>query len=736
MNANLTLPSISTLSPTGGNVAPIPTPTDAAPKTEEFAAVLTGQMFKAERQGLAAQATSGPGLQVVSLGAKLNVITTDEPLPDLPSLATFARAQGLDETAIEALFGPTAVLKSGFTISGVGQTYTNKPAPGMAFAAALPQFGKTSFLLVDSSALTPQSSAFAQGNSTAVPRMDGPPTTGELLPLKEPLDAMGASLARTTEPPDVIGASLARTKEVFGPTQVESELTQVHAIKAAAGMALAAPSPQFGKSSFQLVNSGATGPKSEVLAQDSNIAVPRMDSRTTIGELHPMKEPLAAVGSALARTKELLDPTGVEFDPTRATVDTTQVVFAPTQVMFVSTQAVFAPAQAAQAPGDSNPKMSSSLLPALVNQSKNRFQPENIALDKGPSLAENLPPNNQFTGRHQAAVDLATQATSRAQVVNIPLATSSSAIVRATDQANTTEEQMGITLTALTSIGPTGAKKVAQASPDMRLNVSADESIQDAIRLSITMPTKDITKRPPNTAGTTETINWSALLNAPSANKVGSSIVAETLYLTVPEGFDLDKQNITLANLDQDPVTASGTPQPSEGSAAKSEAAAVHPLRGEPSTSATQTELRAVQQQQLADRLGEAAAHRLIAQIERGEWKMQMRLQPGKLGKIDVELTMHARGLEAMFSADSALTRELIAQGSARLKDTLTQAGMTVASVTVNGDQASQSGGNSTPRHGNQTSADTRPVKVRAEAPLASPETSPTRTNDRLNILA
>ena len=113
-----------------------------------------------------------------------------------------------------------------------------------------------------------------------------------------------------------------------------------------------------------------------------------------------------------------------------------------------------------------------------------------------------------------------------------------------------------------------------------------------------------------------------------------------------------------------------------------------------------------------------------------------MRLQPGKLGKIDVELTMHARGLEAMFSADSALTRELIAQGSARLKDTLTQAGMTVASVTVNGDQASQSGGNSTPRHGNQTSADTRPVKVRAEAPLASPETSPTRTNDRLNILA
>lgn len=778
MNANLTFPSISTLSPNGGNVAPSPPPTGGDLNTEEFAAVLTGQMFKAERQGLAAQVLGGPGLQVVSLGTKLNVITTDAPLPDLRSLATFARAQGLDETAIEALFGPTAIPKSGFTISGVGQTYTSKPAPGMAFAAALPQFGKTSFLLVDSSASTPESAAFAQGNSTAVPRMDGPPTTGELRPMKEPLDAMGASLARTTEPPNVIGASLARTKEVFGSTQVESEPTQVHALKPAAGMALAAPSPLFGKSNFEVVNSSATGLKSEVLAQGSNIAVPRMDSRTTIGELHPMKEPLAAIRSALARTKELLDPTRIEFDPTRATVDTTQVVFAPTQAVLASTQiaftptqavltptqavsaptqvaftptqavlaptqvvsaptqAVSAPTQAVSAPRDSNPKMSSALLPAFINQSKTGFHPENIILDKGSSVAAVLPPSIQFTGRPQSAVDLATQATSRPQVVNIPLATSSGAIVRATEQANTTEEQMGITLTALTSIGPTGAKKVAQASPDMRLNASADESIQDAIRLSITMPAKDITKRPPNTAGTTETINWSAMLNAPGANKVGLSVMAETLYLTVPEGFDLEEQSIALTNRDQDPVTASGTPQPSEGSAAKSAAASANPLRGEPSTSATQTELRAVQQQQLADRLGEAAAHRLIAQIERGEWKMQMRLQPGKLGKIDVELTMNARGLEAMFSADSALTRELIAQGSARLKDTLAQAGMTVASVIVNGDQARQSGGNSTPQHGHQATAYPQTIKARTEAHGEGPETLPTGTIDRLNILA
>lgn len=547
MNANLTLPSISTLSPSGGNVAPIPTPTDGAPKTEEFAAVLTGQMFKAERQGLAAQAISGPGLQVVSLGAKLNVITTDEPLPDLPSLATFARAQGLDEVAIQALFGSTVGVnvgpKSGFSVSGLGQSNANKPVTGMTLAVPLPQIGKGNFLAIDATPIELDSAALVQG---------------------------------------------------------------------------------------------------------SGLEAPRPPSRPKIGELNLLTEILFDSGAVPEKTMELVDPT-----------------------------------QVAVALGASNPQLASTPQPAPI-----------------------------------------------------PLTVSSSANGRAIDQASTTEEPIGVAIAGWASLGPGSTSKAVEARPGMRLDASAEESIQDAIRVSITVPAKDILKRPPNTANTTETINWPALLSGASANKVAVSNTWETLHLTVPEGFDLEEQGGALEVTNQDTFTAPGTQQQPEGSAAKPGAATAHPLRGEASAAAAQTELRTVQQQQLADRLGEAAAHRLIAQIERGEWKMQMRLQPGKLGKIDVELTMHARGLEAMFSADSALTRELIAQGSARLKDTLTQAGMTVASVTVNGDQASQSGGNSTPRHGNQTSADTRPVKVRAEAQLASPETSPTRTNDRLNILA
>ena len=95
------------------------------------------------------------------------------------------------------------------------------------------------------------------------------------------------------------------------------------------------------------------------------------------------------------------------------------------------------------------------------------------------------------------------------------------------------------------------------------------------------------------------------------------------------------------------------------------------------------------------------------------------------------------RGLEAMFSADSALTRELIVQGTARLKETLAQAGMTVASMTVNGDQTRQSGGNSTPQQGYKAAPDALPTKARVEEPRAVVAQPPAVTaTDRLNILA
>jgi len=107
---------------------------------------------------------------------------------------------------------------------------------------------------------------------------------------------------------------------------------------------------------------------------------------------------------------------------------------------------------------------------------------------------------------------------------------------------------------------------------------------------------------------------------------------------------------------------------------------------------------RAAQIQDLADKLGKAMGERLQEQLERGEWKLQLKLNPAHLGKIDVELDMNSGGLDAVFKTDNMLTRELISQGMNKLKDSLAQTGMTVANVWVNSENQRQSGGNSTPR--------------------------------------
>lgn len=70
---------------------------------------------------------------------------------------------------------------------------------------------------------------------------------------------------------------------------------------------------------------------------------------------------------------------------------------------------------------------------------------------------------------------------------------------------------------------------------------------------------------------------------------------------------------------------------------------------------------------------------------------------------------MNSGGLDALFKSDNPLTRELISQGSAKLRDNLAQVGMTVANVWVNGDGQQKTGGNPTPRQPSVSSNITNP---------------------------
>ena len=208
----------------------------------------------------------------------------------------------------------------------------------------------------------------------------------------------------------------------------------------------------------------------------------------------------------------------------------------------------------------------------------------------------------------------------------------------------------------------------------------------------------------------------------------------ENVAIEVPQGLDLEAlQAERLSASDAQPSAPPAFGSAAQSSAAPQNAAAT---KAEAATPQALAEQRAAHYQQLADKVGEAIAQRLIAQIERGQWTMQMRMQPGTLGQIDVQLDMHAAGLDASFSADNALARELMAQGANRLRDALTEAGTTVASVWVNGDSGRQSGGNPTPGR-NNPGPSSASVKKTAEPSAATVAvTARNADSDGLNVLA
>ena len=167
------------------------------------------------------------------------------------------------------------------------------------------------------------------------------------------------------------------------------------------------------------------------------------------------------------------------------------------------------------------------------------------------------------------------------------------------------------------------------------------------------------------------------------------SLAEETLTVEVPAGLDL----AALADRESAPLGEPGGLR--QGAAS---AAVPHSPQTPADAARAAFQERAEQTQLLADRMGQALANRLISQIERGQWKLQMRMQPEALGRVEVALDMHAGGLDAVFSTDNALAKDLLGQGAQRLRDALTQSGTTVASVTVHADARGQSGGNSTPQ--------------------------------------
>ncbi len=239
-----------------------------------------------------------------------------------------------------------------------------------------------------------------------------------------------------------------------------------------------------------------------------------------------------------------------------------------------------------------------------------------------------------------------------------------------------------------------GATGVLQAlgSADNVSEIPPEMGPLDAMRMRMTPGWENMTRQLAQLKGADQATAWGQLTSNILNSKAEGGACPEILLdlgvndPSLMSALDAlqDQSNNGLLNLD----SARNTASTGALGAAATSAALANPEMTD----------RAAQIQDLADKLGKAMGERLQDQLERGEWKLQLKLNPGHLGKIDVELDMSKAGLDAVFKTENSLTRELIAQGMGKLKDSLAQSGMTVANVWVNSENQRGSGGNSTPR--------------------------------------
>jgi len=768
MDPTMNFLTAPTAAPRGGELPSPGAGTDSSPQSSEFAGVLNGQMLKLERQALASAAPPAAGLQVVPLGNKLSVITTDAPLPDMATLADFARAQGLGETAVQALFGATGPkpdVATGLTGVGIdlqlaGLAGSGAPAPTMTLsvganaAATGPATGAQSLLaqLAASVALRDANAPGAATLATPVPALT-PATT-----------------STTSMEPAWFGFSALPVAAASAPAAVDMSAlaSQTSASATATATATAAPPPAAVPSPASIAIPSSTlaaaNPLAWAVQQTATTApavkdaTPQTKDKTGAGQDQDSSQAAAFVPVALMFNARLgASPKADSGEADTATskpIPPADAVSVPTLNLASAVQAGIAAAANAQTAARGTTDAPSVQITSLSVTAK--------AIQRSADAAALLPV--------ASAVSLAVQAAIAPSPVEAPLPQAPAptslrltltppdqAITRRLAQASGNNKQISWAallagakvsdvLAGATPVAPAAVPQAASglplptavptpAGPPTLGDTSAATPLTPATPTAQTLGASDAAQK-------TDASNAPIAVNAASAATAGAlplnphaATTWENVHIEVPQGLDLEAlQAEHLAASDAEPSAP-----PAFGSAAQSGAAAQNvPVTTETQAASPQAmaEQRAAHYQQLADRVGEAIAQRLIAQIERGQWKMQMRMQPGALGQIDVQLDMHAAGLDASFSADNAMTRELMAQGANRLRDALTQAGTTVASVWVNGDSSRQSGGNPTPGRNNQGPSSASAKKTAEPAAATVAATASSAAADGLNVLA
>ncbi|MFM1854933.1 MAG: hypothetical protein RLZ83_242, partial [Pseudomonadota bacterium] len=140
--------------------------------------------------------------------------------------------------------------------------------------------------------------------------------------------------------------------------------------------------------------------------------------------------------------------------------------------------------------------------------------------------------------------------------------------------------------------------------------------------------------------------------------------------------------------------TSSGTAAASPASALPTSAAP--PVAVSPSMVTVPGVAAPVSHADLALRLARATATRMVAELRQGNGSLRLQIEPASLGKVDIDMTLRQGALEATLVAHQSVTRELLADGLPRLRDTLMQLGMNVAGVEIKSGFNGQGDGKST----------------------------------------
>ncbi len=170
-----------------------------------------------------------------------------------------------------------------------------------------------------------------------------------------------------------------------------------------------------------------------------------------------------------------------------------------------------------------------------------------------------------------------------------------------------------------------------------------------------------------------------------------------------PEDIDRLKEEFDKLSAIDDSSTSEGTP-----------AGGVANNRGGPQASASPAQTlknhpdMAQTFEKLSQKLATELASRMNDQLNAGEWKMKFALKPASLGLVDVQLEMRDGQLSAQFQAENGLTKDLIQNGSTRLKEALAELGMNNAYVSVGQDNRQSSQGGSGQSGQRQAAGDNR----------------------------